>query len=80
MMVVGYPKAYPIIGGSILDCEISFPPDANLAVSSKKLLMYICQGKKKKNEIKIKILPSNLEKVLWSNKFLKVLPCKICFL
>jgi hypothetical protein len=30
--------------------------------------------------LKKKILPSNFEKVLWSNKFLKIPPCRNYFL
>jgi hypothetical protein len=30
--------------------------------------------------LKKKILPSNLEKLLWNNKFLKVPPCRNYFL
>jgi hypothetical protein len=31
-------------------------------------------------QLKKKILPSNFEKILWSNKFLKVPPCRNYFL
>jgi hypothetical protein len=30
--------------------------------------------------LEAKILPSNFEKILWNNKFLKVLPCRNYFL